>query len=105
MNMPPLDAIPGFSLSTGMRYVAAYYGVRIRMLKRRDARNPQVGEARDALCYLMTVKHGWTPARLAQQLGCTARAVRDGADRHIAAIALFRETHGVKAEPAEGASA
>jgi ParB-like chromosome segregation protein Spo0J len=97
MNIPPYDALPGFSLSTGMREIAAYYGIRVRSLKRKDARHGlHVTEARDALFYKMTEKHGWSAERVAQALHCSPRTVKDGADRHRAAIALFRDTHAIK---------
>lgn len=97
MNLPPYAALPGYSLSTGMREIAAYYGVRIRSLKRRDPRHGEhVSAARDALCWKMLNQHSWSAERLARQLQCSARAVRDGARRHGEAIALFRETHNIK---------
>lgn len=93
----PYGALPGFSLSVARREIAAHYGVRARSLMRRGRRRTeQEAEARDALCWKMLTRHGWTASRLGKALGCSARTVTASAERHAAIIEEFRVTHDIK---------
>jgi hypothetical protein len=104
MNVP-FGAMSGFSLHDEIRYVAAYYGVKPRSLRRRDPRHSvQISEARQALYWQLTTRRGLTPQRAGELLGIAAETVRDGATRHARRISEFIATAGQPAS-IEGAKA
>jgi hypothetical protein len=95
MSTVPYGAIAGFLLPADIREVAAHYGVRSKMLRRRDGRtDPRIAEARAALYWKLTRKRGMSPERVGQLLRVTGEAVRKGAEAHARRIDEYRATAG-----------
>lgn len=101
--MIPFAAVPGFVLNAELREVAAHYGVRTAWLRRGSSATGRSGrrleqrlsEARDALFWKLIVGRGFPAARAGALLNCTAKTVREGAERHARRIRDFRSAAGI----------
>ena len=93
--MVPYGALPGFSITTEIRYIAAYYRLGPLTLRRSRDSSERVAEARQALYWRLTHERKLSDAVAGRLLAISAKVVRSGAAKHAARIKEFSAASGV----------
>ena len=100
----PYGVMPGFEIAREFRFMAAYYNLDPRHVRRNDGRvSEKVALCRAAMCWRMVKELNMPPERVARMMGVSRRAVALSVETHQQRILEFNRdvmlAQMVKKEP------